>query len=295
MAKRNRANITGDKNEFEVGLLLLEHGYAINALTAADTGWDLHCHVTDQLIVDASKAPGTSSWSLSGQTLHVQVKGVTSGDLRVGTVRGWLSGTASGTPTFMFWRQRGKPIFSTPENLAEWFESVPDGTDDGVDRGFSLQGSKRTLLSRHVYDALRFPSIVQLWTRVPYLAMEFPGLTSWMNHEAEAKDPRDEIVAQFANAIWADLGYRSDGSQSDQLSVLEQLYEALQCQDPVQKAEDFLGSGHYLDLAGLHDRFTRSSTLQSVARTINPSRPLESALDALQDLAKWFRVDAASL
>ncbi|TFV53911.1 hypothetical protein E4P41_20590 [Geodermatophilus sp. DF01-2] len=101
MGKRTSSHVSGDLAEVEVFGHLLRTGAAINSLTGSDTGWDLHLHVPDQIVdVDSSK-----SWTMSGHSAHVQVKfrsKANSARVSIGTMKDWISGSRSGTPTFVF-------------------------------------------------------------------------------------------------------------------------------------------------------------------------------------------------
>jgi hypothetical protein len=142
-------------------------GASVNSLTASDYGWDLHLHVPEEEMYFSPTAPPEDSWVLSGRTAHVQVKRRSGSSswpsLATETVRGWLTGTSTGTPTFVFIVDDTDPKvtkfrFSTPRELDLWldhYESMSSGT----------LGNKWTLpYKRHV-----FPRLLQLWVRYPHV------------------------------------------------------------------------------------------------------------------------------
>lgn len=214
MARRTGSNARGDLNELSCAISMIEHGFAVNALTATDTGWDLHCHIPEDLILSASAA-GRNSWQLSGKTAHIQVKSAATDILSIGTVRGWLTGTASGVPTLMFGHYRGRQVFSTPNDLEAWLASADRKIDsDDVKHKYTYAGKateKQTPLSFHQYVEERFPSVIQLWTEYPQIALDFPDLTTWMNHED--RDPgwrKPTAIVEGAGTYQGQSNYAQD-------------------------------------------------------------------------------------
>lgn len=294
MAKRKRSNVSGDLAELDVAKLMLEHGIAINALTASDTGWDLHCHVPDDLIVEASQAHGSKSWNLSGRAAHIQVKGGGPGNLRVGTVRGWLTGSASGVPTFMFWQRRNKPVFSTPADFEAWIDDLPMTINDEskYPANSDRTTQKGALMRSHPYDPKRFPSVLRMWTDLPMLSMTFRRFTGWMNHD-DTEDQLADIVLDVAVTVWADKGYGEANLQDLSLvSELGDLYAAAGYIDYEQRASETMkGADINLHTVGDH-LFTRDSIDPAIAHQINSQKPAESAHRLLSTLSTLNNEDA---
>lgn len=299
MAKRLRRNVTGDLAELHVTELMLEHGMAINALTASDTGWDLHCHVAEEFIIDASKSPGTLQWNLSGRTAHFQVKGGGPGKLKPGTVRSWLTGSASGPPTFMFWQRRSKDVFSTPTHFEKWLRDVPPGVGD-TDQYPTLVSKtthKGAMMGAYEYDPIRFPAVLRLWIDYGDVALDLNHLTSRMNSRdsLQHESALDELVEHAAVAVWADKGYQIDVHMNDMAATLADLYDSAGLGEPGDRAENYL-MGSAVDILTNGDRrFSRSSVPVSVARCIDSQEPEQSAMKLLDGFKRLFREDAAPL
>ncbi len=293
MAKRSGGNVTGDLYELRVTELLLEHGLAINALTGSDSGWDLHCHVPEGLYQRASTA-GRASWLLSGRSAHVQVKSAVRDRLRVGTVRGWITGTASGVPTLLFARKGEQARFSSPSDLERWLSVASSHADDDSVHHYTLTGKatpKQTPLATHPYQEARFPSVLQLWVRYPQLALALEGVTAWMNHELDAPNPLADIVPEFANAVWADAGYGSHTEDHILERSLATLYSAAGFDDAEHRATQYLLAGSAaLRLLG-DSRFTRD-TVATVAALVDNQDPSGSASALLQALVRLHGTDA---
>lgn len=298
MAKRTSSNVKGDLNELHVSELMLEHGIAINTMTASDTGWDLHCHIPDRLIQNASKAPGDISWTLSGRVAHIQVKSAAKDRFRVGTVLGWLTGTLCGVPTFMFTRHNDRTVFSTPENLDEWLILASRHASDSDTHVFTLSGKNTTVqtkLAHHVYKMNRFPSVVQLWIRYPQIAQSYPALTSWVNHDEDDEFPGqiECLVQELAKAIWADNGYGLHTPQRQLERELIALLKLADLNDAETLAVDFMMS---LDFSALTHRdrgYTRDSVESSIARFLDNNYVEKSAESLLEDLFQLRNQDAS--
>lgn len=293
MAKRSGSNVTGDLWELKVTELLLEHGVAINVLTASDTGWDLHCHVPAGLFLRSSTA-GHASWSLSGRSTHVQVKSAPTDLLSVGTVRGWVSGTASGVPTFLFGRLNDNAVFSSPADLACWLNSGQTPDDDAAKHKYTFRGKEtrlQTPLATHPYSETRFPSVLQLWVRYPQLALHFRAVTAWMNHEAGASDFYEHVMPELANAIWADAGFGKHTETSELEASLVGLYRAAGSDDAEGYALKLMESGFAEERLVGDGRFTRDS-VYGVASLVDNHNPSGSVVHLLNDLAYLHSTDA---
>jgi hypothetical protein len=294
MAKRTGGNVNGDLYELRVTQLLIEHGLAINSLTGSDTGWDLHCHVPDGLYRRASEA-GRASWLLSGRSAHVQVKSAPRGRLRLGTVRGWTTGAASGVPTFFFSRLRDKPVFSSPADLAEWLSHASNNADDDDDHRYTLRGTATALqkpLTTHFYSEARFPSVLQLWVRFPQLALGFSGATAWMNHERHASNLLEALVPELANALWADerLGRHTESYQLAR--SLGALYGAAGFEDAEERADKDLMNGS-VDRRMVGDGLvTRNTVASAVASLVDSQDPDGSCVSLLEELVLLHATDA---
>lgn len=275
---------------------MIEHGFAVNALTATDTGWDLHCHIPEELILSASTA-GRKSWRLSGKTAHIQVKSAATDSLAIGTVRGWLTGTASGVPTLMFGHHRGRRVFSTPDDLEVWLTSADRriNSEHGKHK-YTYAGrdtEKQTPLSFHPYIEERFPSVVHLWTDYPQIALDFPDLTAWMNHEDRAPDPRVDLVENLALAVWADAGHGRYTEDSVFMASLSGLYGAAGCEDGEAFATETLKNGLVFNHTYRDEPFTRNRAQTSIARATTSQTPERTAREILERICFLHATDAS--
>lgn len=193
---------------------LLDCGAAINALTASDSGWDLHLHLPERpMHINAEPAGHLNrtklSWRLAGRTAHVQVKRTTrsSVTLKVGTVRGWLTGTRAGTPTFLV-MVRDKPdgttsrLMATPAALQHWLDS-------NEHRG---EATEHTLGSRAMmrFDAKTFGWSAHMWCLYPEVLLTHP-VVERAAHRRQFSDA--EVVSFTAELIAGCLGH--DGIDMD--------------------------------------------------------------------------------
>lgn len=291
-AKRTGSNVVGDLNELNVARLLLEHGIAINALTASDTGWDLHCHIPDEPLCRASES-GSASWSLSGRTAHIQVKSSSSGHLRVGTVRGWLSGTMSGVPTFLFVHKDDEPVFATPANLQDW---LPGAVNDEDGHGYTLTGkltAKQSPLDTLRYRERRFPSVLKFWIEHPGLALAYGQFTEWINGDIDRADENlESLVQELIVAVWAADGVTRDTDASKLMNSLSDLYEAAGFDDYEQRAEEYLTGIECSGLTLGDHRVSWHSVDRVIAGVVRPGDTTASAVELLTDLKRLHDIDA---
>lgn len=163
MAKRTRAQFSGDLAEVQVFAHLLQTGAAINSLTGSDTGWDLHLHIPDTIVdVGSSKA-----WTLSGHTAHIQVKFRSkphSIRVSIDTVKGWVSASRQGTPTFVFLLDEEERLhYITPCDLNALLNSRPNAPD-------GTQIDLRSV-TRHLYQLDHFKRVLHFWRTYPQVAL----------------------------------------------------------------------------------------------------------------------------
>lgn len=311
MALRNSNNVKGDLGEIEVSKKLLEHGLAINSLAASDTGWDLHCHVPKTLIMNASTVEAKRSWPMSGRSAHIQVKNSSAGRLNVGTVRGWLSGTASGVPTFMFWKpKKDSEIywFSTPNDFSQWLgdlkaELSGEALLDDECHFRYLDAGKRTHrqapLNTFKYIDIRFPSVLQLWTKYPLLALDYEDVTGWMNSEVEDKAEDDEflqrIIEDLAVVFATFSGFRSDTEQQPLTEYVESLYEVAYGDVPenISRVERSVPDIEWALPTEKHP-YIFGQVKTGLLHYIHKERYRESAETILRDLLRWKNTDATN-
>ncbi|WP_420040080.1 hypothetical protein [Gordonia sp. MP11Mi] len=295
MARRTGNNVVGDLNELNVAKLLLEHGIAINALTASDTGWDLHCHVPDELLCRASES-GSASWNLSGRTIHVQVKTSTSGPLRVGTVRGWLSGTVGGVPTFLFVYRNKRPVFATPFDLRDW---LPRNVDDKAAHGYTLRGeqtSKQSPLRTLRYRESRFPSVLKFWIKYPGLALAYGQFTEWINGEIDRADESlDSLIRELAVAVMAADGVTRDDDSYAMIVSLSKLYEAAGFDDCEERATSYLTGPEFHILTHRGTPVSWHAVDSVIASFLRPEDPAASAAELLTELNRLHDTDATNI
>jgi hypothetical protein len=99
MAKNDNNNRQGKLAELAVAGAFVKHGCAVNFLTFMDVGMDLHVHMPDGLT-----SPEGSSWEMSGQAGHIQVKSTQNwsfGSISTTTANSWTLGTQTGAPTIL--------------------------------------------------------------------------------------------------------------------------------------------------------------------------------------------------
>lgn len=294
MARRSASNVIGDLGELKITELLLEHGFAVNSLTSSDTGWDLHCHLPVDLIMNASSG-GKATWDMSGQTAHIQVKAGRPGVLRVGTVRGWVMGSKVGAPTFLFGMFHDNPVFSAPHALEDWLLEAEAHTPDDKDHGYSYQGVgtiKSTPLARENYRPERFPSVALMWSYYPAVAASMPDLTPWMNGSSKESSPLERMVQELACGLWADRGYSRYTDTRDLLPPLVELYEAAGFNDPHDRAEQFLGDPEFQAMGAGDPHFSTTSMTHSLVAFLPSRSGRDAGSDLLRDLYGWHSMDA---
>lgn len=213
MAKMGWNQYVGAIGEAEALRDLLHTGAAVNGLTASDSGWDIHLHLPEQpqnLYGLTAAEAGRKNWRLSGRAAHVQVKHSSKPDswpkVNIGTARGWVTGSQSGTPTFLLVGQSDesseKPnwLFVTPKGIHEWL----------LDRG-SLSGDKYSAaqMKGHAFDPRWFGWTLHMWSRYAYVLMAVPHLDElfWATRSYEA-DEIEMIAQQITATLLA--GYLSD-------------------------------------------------------------------------------------
>ncbi|MDO5645518.1 MAG: hypothetical protein Q4G21_07535 [Dermabacter sp.] len=290
MAKRSGYNVKGDKNELRITSLLLEHGFAINGLTTSDTGWDLHCHIPERLLTKASKA-GNLSWTLSGKTAHVQVKSGDSGKLRVGTVRGWLTGSASGVPTILFGRLDNQVVFSTPDAFSTWLSAAEIKFKDSKDCTYKYDPTSLRNLPNYEYRKKRFPSVVHLWTQFPGLALAFPDLTGWVNGDEAPTPVLESIINKLAAGVLATEGTDRSSDISRIREPLLELYEAAKFSDPEGHVNNYMGSTDILDHTHGDGKFSLTSIDPALLPFLKSSSK-STATEMLSQLVKLKETDA---
>jgi hypothetical protein len=216
MGNRQRQHYLGDLGEAEVYTELLHLGASINYLTQSDSGWDLHLHLPSEPI-DVASSPPIKSWTLSGRVAHVQVKKKTSRaapKLDLETARGWVTGTRSGVPTFLFIvDEEGNLEYATPKSLSEWIGQVST-------RPERKMGTEK--LQTYVYTRPKFGRVLHLWSRYPNALLALSKLDSALHARGDT-DCADifEIVADVAVGwlTFAGLTYPDEGAQDWERAV----------------------------------------------------------------------------
>lgn len=173
MAIRTLQQYLGDIGELTVLRRFLDIGASVNSLAASDFGWDLHLHLPDNA-VDPELMP--KSWSMSGYTANVQVKnqtGRSAPKVALGTLRGWVSGSVVGTPTFVFrCRSKDRLDYLDPDDLRQLlYRNVRAGKSDSdkvVLAGFSPVPEHS--LGRLLLLWCRYPGIMLATDLKPCLA-----------------------------------------------------------------------------------------------------------------------------
>ena len=211
VARRNLSNLRGDEGELAAFKELLKTGAAINSLVNSDTGWDLHMHlpVTPLYKMPKRTLPtNKEGWPLSGRTAHVQVKNMQSGrfpTVSVGTLRGWVSGSRSGTPTYILLIQASpKPILVIgPGEMSSWLgENEPFGV---VQADKSVIQTKQ--LSPRPFSVYSFSMEAELAVRFPVFMLAVHDLLRPLMEvrpdTAEWADRSRELLATLAAGLMA--------------------------------------------------------------------------------------------
>lgn len=159
VAKRMKSHYLGQVGETAVIRRMLDTGSSINSLSASDYGWDLHIHLPlEPFAVPRERALIKKSWIMSGRTAHIQVKNwASTPEVNVGTLRGWVSGGASGTPTFV--------VIPSSDEPSEWKYLGPGELDELLHK-VSSKGDEDTV---SMSNSLPFPDsvlhhLLDLWT-----------------------------------------------------------------------------------------------------------------------------------
>ncbi|MEU7905335.1 hypothetical protein [Actinoplanes sp. NPDC049118] len=207
---RTRQQYLGDLGEAEVYAEFLHLGASINYLTQSDSGWDLHLHLPSDSI-DVEDASDLRAWDLSGRVAHVQVKKQTSTKspgLKVSAVHGWITGTRSGVPTFLFVVDgQGNFRYATPKALADWIDlsSTPAEGE-----------SSTTKLSMFDYSRTKFRQVLQVWSRFPN-ALLYSGVIDDLVHGNGVVQPAAaiDLIAEVALGWLNSAGISYTGLEGD--------------------------------------------------------------------------------
>lgn len=205
----------GDRGEIEIVRDLLDTGAAINTLTASDTGWDLHLHMPAQPMYVNEEPPKelnrrTLAWRLAGRTAHVQVKRTSTAGVRlkVGTVRGWITGTEAGTPTFLIVLRDSQgndeptKFLATPGVLKVWLDSVSDKTDEE-----EVDFAQGRLFP---FSARTFARDVAIWGHYQELLLEHPVVDKVLHGGTVQQLGAHQFVEQVLLACLSHEGSTAD-------------------------------------------------------------------------------------
>lgn len=181
MATRQLIRHNGDIGEVEVVKAFLLMGAAVNSLTGSDYGLDLHIQVP---LRPQQYGQLENCWPLSGRVAHAQVKNMTSGQnpsVSVGRLRGWITGSQVGAPTFVIIFKEDRTFYLSPRDLQDaleaWEARHADAlAEDGQDTDDNPEPSapeKVTLGENqaHQFDPKKFPWLLHLWTSYPSVMM----------------------------------------------------------------------------------------------------------------------------
>lgn len=204
---RTPAQYIGDIGELKVVELFLRMGCSVNYLTGSDYGLDLHVQMPESPTVAATM---TKSWAISGRTAHIQVKNSTSTSspsVDVPTLRTWVTGSRTGTPTLLVCLFGTEKRFATPWHFIEKLSEVDAATKQPATKSFG----KRSTLK---LEEQTFSYLLQLWTRYPGLMM-MARIDSWSAGK-NATTQLKMLVAELCYA-WA-MDHRLPGD-SDTVAV----------------------------------------------------------------------------
>ncbi|WP_323958890.1 hypothetical protein GC088_10050 [Arthrobacter sp. JZ12] len=185
MTIRKKTAYIGDVGEVEVLRALLDTGSAVNLITGADYGWDIHVQVP-RTPTSPSDYRGEAAWGMSGRSAHIQVKSKTgnlSPSVDPGTVRGWITGSKTGAPTFVVLVVPGKKLYFSPKDLqlllTRWEEKNEKKRADGKKEVESLT---LPLSSARLFASEQLSWLLHLWSKYPGIMMsstleDWPSLT----------------------------------------------------------------------------------------------------------------------
>lgn len=175
MANRAYKNFTGDRGEYRAIAQLLETGAAINSLTSADTGWDLHLHLPEEPLAfldNMQLSRATKGWKLSGRIAHVQVKSMELSSypsLARGTVNGWIAGSTYGVPTFVLLLKAEDDIEFVDIADLVLFITQSDADAQAWKSGTEVGPVKLGKVRRRRFDPVNFSAIAHLYLTYPVL------------------------------------------------------------------------------------------------------------------------------
>jgi len=219
MAQRKRTAYLGDVGEVKVLLELLDLGAAVHLITGSDYGWDLHVQVP-LIPTNASDLGDADGWSMSGRAAHVQVKKKSSSkspSVDPGTIRGWISGSEVGVPTFAFIVLPEANFYLSPRDLKTIVANWESGNVKKKREGKAEVKSVTLSLSKaREYNSEEFSWLLHLWTK-------YPGIMYRSSIEDWAKLDRDglyqeayqftcEVVLAWMKSHFADI-YLGPGAQ----------------------------------------------------------------------------------
>ena len=190
-------------------------------------------------------------------------------------------------------------VFSTPNDLEQWLTSADRKVNSGDGKHkYTYAGKnteKQTALGSHPYVVERFPSVMQLWTQYPQIALEFPDLTAWMNYREGAPDPRVDLVENLALAIWADARYSRSTEDSVFAASLSGLYRASGFDDEEDLAIQSLTSGLVTNHTYRDEPFPRNCCPASIARAVTGPTPEHTAVEILERIQFIHATDASPM
>lgn len=285
---------SGALGEVQAVAELLHTGSAINGLTASDSGWDLHLHVPE-LPLDLKKRPrSVKSWELSGRTAHVQVKRTEDEklpSLDPGVVRGWLTGTRAGTPTFVVvvhdppGRAPAKLTYADPSSLSAWLRHVEQRSP--LPKRPRLREKELTK-----FEHAAFAAELQLWARYPNAL-----LAGMRRLDPTAPGPQREfevraIVEQLAIGYFAHhqmrVPYESPGPDVAQAldGFGRVIADALGLEDESATNRDTLRAVLASEATWKQDDIIVSggTPLAAYTQEVDPTRSLAAAVEC----AEWF-------
>jgi hypothetical protein len=218
LAKQSKQQYLGHVGETEVLRQLLDIGASINSLSASDFGWDLHVHLPEKAMVIGDlteKSDGLekvaladlTTWEMSGYTANIQVKKQTSDwipEVSVGTLRGWLTGSRVGVPTFVVIVKGERLTYLSPHALLGLQHEAAQQYLDDEDK---IELSDGVEVSKSQLSLLLY-----IWTRHPQimLAGGFDDILAFPTHERKGR-AQEQAAALASNLA---LAWLKDHDQS---------------------------------------------------------------------------------
>jgi hypothetical protein len=264
---------------------LLDIGAAVNGLTMDDSGWDVHLHLPVEPMASASSRAKSDSWELSGRAAHIQVKARSTLRKVVvdsGTARGWCTGSAYGTPTFIIL----VPALDSGKFGSRFLD--PFAIQESVG-----DGSSATSLPFSDAPAFRVESfgyLADLWSRHGAIMLslgESARQYAYAASESVYESSLIEIVILLGRTALVATESRADGDSGDVMRSIESIVAQLLSKlDYAHIINDSKAQSIHLELSGgMTDYHGEWMDPEIPLAAISPSRDAGTFMNDLEEFA----------